>query len=166
MARADLWVYNAENFCVSFFYQVTSIFHLRRGGIKKNFGLPNIEPINLYNIVINLFQSDATRLLLSSYTSFLESFTPLRPLASEISSIMPIALQSLQKERLHKKNCIKKKCQDLAASSRVLPRPAQYLTNSTRIFSLISPDHQMGCSAERLLCSLRTSSSKISVVEL
>ena len=92
VATADLWVYNAENFCVSFFYQVTSIFHLRRGEIKKNFGLPNIEPINLYNIVINLFQSDATRLLLSSYTSFLESFTPLRPLASEISSIMPIAL--------------------------------------------------------------------------
>ena len=79
---------------------------------------------------------------------------------------MPIALQSLQKERLHKKNCIKKKCQDLAASSRVLPRPAQYLTNSIMIFSLTSPDHQMGCSAERLLCLLRTSSSKISVVEL
>ena len=33
-ATADLWVYNAENFCVSFFNQVTSIFHLRGGKIK------------------------------------------------------------------------------------------------------------------------------------
>ena len=29
------WVYNAENFCVSFFNQVASIFHLRGGEIKK-----------------------------------------------------------------------------------------------------------------------------------
>ena len=28
MARTDLWVYNAENLCVSFFNQVASIFHL------------------------------------------------------------------------------------------------------------------------------------------
>ena len=42
VATADLWVYNAENFCVSFFNQVTSIFHLRGGKIKKKFflGLP------------------------------------------------------------------------------------------------------------------------------
>ena len=37
VARADLWVYNAENFCVSFFTQVTFIFHLRGGEIKKKF---------------------------------------------------------------------------------------------------------------------------------
>ena len=36
-ATADLWVYNAENVCVSFFYKVTSIFHLRGGEIKKKF---------------------------------------------------------------------------------------------------------------------------------
>ena len=44
VASADLWVYNAENLCVSFFYQVTSIFHLRGGEIKKKFflGLPTI----------------------------------------------------------------------------------------------------------------------------
>ena len=35
VATADLWVYNAENFCVSFFNQVTSIFHLRGGKMKK-----------------------------------------------------------------------------------------------------------------------------------
>ena len=35
MARADLWVYNAENFCVSVFNQVSPIFHLRGGKIKK-----------------------------------------------------------------------------------------------------------------------------------
>ena len=37
VATADLWVYNAENFCVSFFNQVTSIFHLQGGKIKKKF---------------------------------------------------------------------------------------------------------------------------------
>ena len=37
VARADLWVYNAENLCVSFFYQVTSIFHLRGGKINKRY---------------------------------------------------------------------------------------------------------------------------------
>ena len=37
MAQADLWVYNAEIFCVSFFNQVTIIFHLRGGKIKKSF---------------------------------------------------------------------------------------------------------------------------------
>ena len=37
VATADLWVYNAENCCVSFSYQVTSIFHLRGGKIKKKF---------------------------------------------------------------------------------------------------------------------------------
>ena len=43
VATADLWVYNAENFCVSFFNQVASTFHLRGGKIKKNvfLGLPN-----------------------------------------------------------------------------------------------------------------------------
>ena len=35
VATADLWVYDAENLCVSFFYQVTSVFHLRGGKIKK-----------------------------------------------------------------------------------------------------------------------------------
>ena len=35
VARADLWVYDAENFCVSFFNQVASIFHLQ--GEKKFF---------------------------------------------------------------------------------------------------------------------------------
>ena len=47
VAIADLWVYNAENFCVSFFNQVTSIFHLRvtRGENKKKFflGLPIVH---------------------------------------------------------------------------------------------------------------------------
>ena len=45
VATADLWVYNAENFCVSFFNQVTSIFHLRGGKIKKKvfLGLPNVH---------------------------------------------------------------------------------------------------------------------------
>ena len=33
VAGADLWVYNADNLCVSFFNQVASIFHL--GGGKK-----------------------------------------------------------------------------------------------------------------------------------
>ena len=42
VATADLWVYNAENFCVSFFNQVTSIFHLR-GEKKKIWGLPNVH---------------------------------------------------------------------------------------------------------------------------
>ena len=37
VATADLWVYNAENLCVSFFYQVTSIFHLQGGGNKKKY---------------------------------------------------------------------------------------------------------------------------------
>ena len=37
--RTDLWVYNAENLCVSFFNQLASIFHLGEGEIKKeNFG--------------------------------------------------------------------------------------------------------------------------------
>ena len=36
MATADLWVYNAE-ICVSFFNQVTCIFYLRGGKIKKRF---------------------------------------------------------------------------------------------------------------------------------
>ena len=35
VARTDLWVYNAENLCVSFFNQVAYIFHLRGGKIKK-----------------------------------------------------------------------------------------------------------------------------------
>ena len=38
VATVDLWVYNSENFCVSLFNQVTSIFHLRGGKIKKKFG--------------------------------------------------------------------------------------------------------------------------------
>ena len=37
VATADLLVYNAEILCVSFFNQVTSIFHLRGGKIKKSF---------------------------------------------------------------------------------------------------------------------------------
>ena len=42
VATADLWVYNAEKILslfflyFSFFNQVTSIFHLRGGEIKKN----------------------------------------------------------------------------------------------------------------------------------
>ena len=45
MATADLWVYNAENLCVSFFYQVASLFTYEGGGeIKKVvLGLPNEE---------------------------------------------------------------------------------------------------------------------------
>ena len=45
VATADLWVYNAEHFCVPFFNQDTSIFHLRGGKIKKCFflGLPNAQ---------------------------------------------------------------------------------------------------------------------------
>ena len=35
VAQADLWVYKAANFCVSFFNQVASIFHLGGGKIKK-----------------------------------------------------------------------------------------------------------------------------------
>ena len=47
MATTDLWVYNAENLCVSFFYQVTFIFHLRGGkNKKKKFGLTYGHPIN------------------------------------------------------------------------------------------------------------------------
>ena len=42
VATADLWVYNAEHLCVSFFYQVASIRHLGGGKIKKSFfGLLN-----------------------------------------------------------------------------------------------------------------------------
>ena len=44
MAGADVWVYNAEIFCVSFFNQVAFIFHLRGGaGESKKvfFGLHN-----------------------------------------------------------------------------------------------------------------------------
>ena len=37
VATADLWVYNAKNLCVSFFYHVTSIFHLRGGKRKEKF---------------------------------------------------------------------------------------------------------------------------------
>ena len=37
VARADLLVYNAENFCVSIFNQVASIFHFGEGKIKKCF---------------------------------------------------------------------------------------------------------------------------------
>ena len=37
VATTDLWVYNAENLCVSFFYQVTFIFHLRGKKIPKKF---------------------------------------------------------------------------------------------------------------------------------
>ena len=43
MATADLWVFNAEIFGVSFFSQVTFIFHLRGGENEKNGGLPIIE---------------------------------------------------------------------------------------------------------------------------
>ena len=46
MAGADLWVYNAENFCVSRFDQVASIF--QGGEIKNYFGptfsLAHLEP--------------------------------------------------------------------------------------------------------------------------
>ena len=50
VATTDLWVYNAENFCVSFFYHVTFIFHLRGGKIKKKvfLGLPS-----MYNQDVN-----------------------------------------------------------------------------------------------------------------
>ena len=42
VATADLWVSNAEHFCVSFFNQVTSIFHLWGGGeSKKSFFGPS-----------------------------------------------------------------------------------------------------------------------------
>ena len=37
VATVDLWVYDSEIFCVSLFNQVTSIFHLRGGKIKKKF---------------------------------------------------------------------------------------------------------------------------------
>ena len=46
MACADLWVYNAENFCVSCFDQVASIFHLG-GGNKKNYLGPTFSPAHL-----------------------------------------------------------------------------------------------------------------------
>ena len=48
VATADLRVYNAENFCVSFFNQVAPIFHLREGKIKKKFflGLPSVQSSN------------------------------------------------------------------------------------------------------------------------
>ena len=48
MATADLLVYNAEKILslfflyFSFFNQVTSIFHLRGGKIKKKLGLPSL----------------------------------------------------------------------------------------------------------------------------
>ena len=46
VATADLWVYNAENLCVSFFNQVASIFHLEGEEIKKSFlGLPILYTI-------------------------------------------------------------------------------------------------------------------------
>ena len=38
MATADLWVFNAEIVGVSFFSQVTSIFHLRGGENQKKIG--------------------------------------------------------------------------------------------------------------------------------
>ena len=41
VATADLWVYNAEHFCVSFSNQVASTFHLGGGKIKKKFFGPN-----------------------------------------------------------------------------------------------------------------------------
>ena len=53
VATADLWVYNAENFCVSFFNQVTSIFHLRGGKIKKKFWA-YLLPIGTYPRVTNV----------------------------------------------------------------------------------------------------------------
>ena len=42
VAGVDLWVYNAENFCVLFFNQVASIFHLGGGG-KVFLGLPDSQ---------------------------------------------------------------------------------------------------------------------------
>ena len=44
VATADLWNYNAENFCVLFFNQVIFIFHIWGGKIKKFFlGLTNVH---------------------------------------------------------------------------------------------------------------------------
>ena len=37
VATANLWVYNAENFCVSFFNQFASIFTYEGGKSKKKF---------------------------------------------------------------------------------------------------------------------------------
>ena len=59
MATTDLWVYNAENLCVSFFYQVTFIFHLRGGKIQKKFflGLPNIDLVKFSHRMMALLLS-------------------------------------------------------------------------------------------------------------
>ena len=45
VAWPHLWVYNAEHFCLSFFNQVTSIFHLWGGGNQRQvfLGLPTIQ---------------------------------------------------------------------------------------------------------------------------
>ena len=38
VAGTDLWVHDTESFCVFFFNQVASIFHLGGGKIKKKIG--------------------------------------------------------------------------------------------------------------------------------
>ena len=47
VAGVDLWVYNAEIFCVSFLNQVASIFHLRGGEIKNKFFLAHLSVYNV-----------------------------------------------------------------------------------------------------------------------
>ena len=62
VATADLWVYNAENLCVSFFYQVTSIFHLRGGEIKKSFFGPTYYAmLKKCSIKLDIFSTDRCR---------------------------------------------------------------------------------------------------------
>ena len=48
VAGTDLWVYNAENLCVSFFNQVASIFCLLGKEIKKKLGLPTGIPVMVF----------------------------------------------------------------------------------------------------------------------
>ena len=58
MATAGLWVYNAENLCVSFFNRVVSKFHLEGGGNKKKLSLG--LPIT-YFVFVFVFSTAARR---------------------------------------------------------------------------------------------------------
>ena len=75
MATADLWVYNAENLCVSFFYQVTFIFHLRGGKIQKKFflGLPTVHFLSLSTITAPLLCSSFKLAIIYSYLKLTNS---------------------------------------------------------------------------------------------
>ena len=88
MAGTDIWVYNAENFCVSVFNQVSPIFHLRGGKIKKKvfLGLPNVHNLKKNSLNFKLLA------FWRKYTPFIDQKCTYEKVTKKLGRALPLPL--------------------------------------------------------------------------